>query len=207
MDRMDVETLAEQVRDGARLLADASRDSHGVGADLAIVRLAAHLNGLAAATMRASVERARGAGRTWQEIGDALGVTRQAAFQRFGNPIDPRTGVPMNASTRPGAAEHATQVIIDWIAGDYTAMSADFNEEVAGKASAELMAAALAQITGMVGGYQGMGEPVVRQWGDVTVADIPLRFEAGELNGRVSYDKDGKIAGVRALPPDSTGAA
>jgi hypothetical protein len=207
MDRVDVESLADQVRDGARLLADAAQGSDGVGADLTLVRLAADLNGLAAATLRASVERARAAGRTWQEIGDVLGVTRQAAFQRFGNPIDPRTGVPMNASTRPGAAEHATQVIIDWFAGDYTAMSADFNEEVASKATAELMAAALARITGMVGAYEGMGEPVVRQWGDITVVDIPLRFEAGELIGRVSYDKDAKIAGVRALTPNAPGAA
>ena len=207
MDRVDVGGLAEQVGTGARLLGQAVRGGHGVAADLDIVRLAADLNGLAAAALRASVERARADGRTWQEIGDVLGVTRQAAFQRFGNPIDPRTGVPMNASTRPGAAEHATQLITDWFAGDYAAMSADFNEEVASKASAEIMAAALAQVTGMVGAFEGMGEPVVRQWGDITVVDIPLRFEAGELNGRVSYDKGGKVAGVWALNPGTPGAA
>ena len=38
------------------------------------------------------------AGRTWQEIGDLLGVTRQAAFQRYGKPIDPRTGDVMSTS-------------------------------------------------------------------------------------------------------------
>jgi hypothetical protein len=170
-----------------------------VTADLALLRLAADLNGLVGATLRATVERARAQGRTWQEIGDVLGVTRQAAFQRFGNPIDPRTGVPMNASVRPRAAEHATQVIIDWFAGDYAHMSEDFNEEMATKASAERMVQAIARITGMVGAYEGMGEPVVRQWGDLTVVDIPLRFEAGELAGRVSYDKDGKVAGVFAV--------
>ena len=36
----------------------------------------------------------------------------------------------MSAAIRPGAAEHATQLVIDWIAGDYPAMSADFNAEV-----------------------------------------------------------------------------
>jgi hypothetical protein len=195
----DVAGLAERVGEGARLLGEAARDGHGVAADLSLLRLAADLNGLAAATLRASVERARATGRTWQEIGDVLGVTRQAAFQRFGNPIDPRTGVPMNASVRPGAAEHAIQVIVDWFAGDYTALSADFNEEMTTKASAESMAQAFAQITGMVGAYEGMGEPVVRQWGDLTVVDVPLRFEAGELVGRVSYGTDGKIAGVFAV--------
>ncbi len=45
--------------------------------------------------MRAAVQRARQAGHTWAEIGELLGTTRQAAFQRFGRPLDPRTGVPM----------------------------------------------------------------------------------------------------------------
>lgn len=201
MEGVDVAELAERVGVGARLLGEAARSGHGVAADLTLLRLAADLNGLAGAMLRASVERARAQGRTWQEIGEVLGVTRQAAFQRFGNPIDPRTGVPMNASVRTGAAEHATQVIIDWFAGDYAQMSADFNEEMASKASAERMAQAIARITGMVGAYEGMDEPVVRQWGDLTVVDIPLRFEAGELVGRVSYDRAGKVAGVFAVRP------
>jgi hypothetical protein len=205
VDRGELEGLADRVGAGARLLGEAVGGGHGVTSDLVALRLAADLNGLAAATLRASVERAREQGRTWQEIGDVLGVTRQAAFQRFGNPVDPRTGVPMNANVRSEAAEHATQLIIDWFAGDYAAMSRDFNEEMATKASAAQMADAFAQITGMVGAYEGMGDPVVRQWGDYTVVDIPLRFEAGELNGRVSYDQDGKVAGVFALPPDAPG--
>lgn len=34
--------------------------------------------------LRVAVRHARDAGATWEEIGDALGVTKQAAFQRFG---------------------------------------------------------------------------------------------------------------------------
>jgi hypothetical protein len=203
----DVAGLAEHVADGARLLAAAARSGpdtgHGVTSGLALVRMAAGLQKLADATLRGAVDEARAAGRTWQEIGDALGVTRQAAFQRFGHPIDPRTGKPMNTSIKPGAAEHATQLVIDWIAGDYPALSADFNAEVAEKASAEIMASAWATVIGMVGAYEGMGQPRVRQWGDYTVVDIPLSFEAGEMNARVAYDADGKVAGVHAVPPDA----
>lgn len=49
-------------------------------------RLGAKAARLAAAEkdLRASVQRARDEGATWQEIGDALGITRQAAQQRFG---------------------------------------------------------------------------------------------------------------------------
>ena len=39
----------------------------------------------AAQARRAIVDEARAAGYTWQEIGDALGVSRQAAHERFGS--------------------------------------------------------------------------------------------------------------------------
>ena len=35
--------------------------------------------------LRAAVDAARAAGDTWAAIGVALGITRQAAFQRFGS--------------------------------------------------------------------------------------------------------------------------
>jgi hypothetical protein len=44
--------------------------------------------------MQAAVQRARELGRTWAEVGQVLGMSRQAAFQRFGRPSDPRTGQP-----------------------------------------------------------------------------------------------------------------
>jgi hypothetical protein len=34
------------------------------------------------------VRQARGAGRSWTEIGEALGVSRQSAWQRFATPED-----------------------------------------------------------------------------------------------------------------------
>ena len=47
---------------------------------------------------------ARRAGATWQEIGDTLAVTRQAAFKRFGKPSTPRPArrpAPDRSSTPP----------------------------------------------------------------------------------------------------------
>jgi hypothetical protein len=41
--------------------------------------------------MRQAVQRARQAGHTWAEIGELLGTTRQAAFQRFGHSRSDRT--------------------------------------------------------------------------------------------------------------------
>src|SRR5215475_2527101 len=104
--------------------------------DLAAVRTAQELSALAAAALRLAVDQARSSGRTWQELGDVLGVTRQAAFQRFGHPVDPRTGQPMSDAIIPAAAERATQLLIDWIEGRYGQATADFNEIMAEKMSA-----------------------------------------------------------------------
>jgi hypothetical protein len=38
--------------------------------------------------LRANVARARQAGHSWQEIADALGVTKQSAWERFGSSQD-----------------------------------------------------------------------------------------------------------------------
>ena len=39
----------------------------------------------ATAALRSLVAEARGAGMSWQEVADALGVTRQSAHRRFSN--------------------------------------------------------------------------------------------------------------------------
>ena len=57
-------------------------------AGLAAVQVASELAAVSAAALRLSVDQARAAGHTWQELGDVLGVSRQAAFQRFGHPVD-----------------------------------------------------------------------------------------------------------------------
>ena len=97
------------------LLAEqASALAQAVGSPLAspgyldLVRRAQGLDDLAEQVLRLCVQQSRDAGHTWQEIGDLLGVTRQAAFQRFGKPIDPRTGQPMDKTVRMAdAAERA----------------------------------------------------------------------------------------------------
>ncbi len=53
------------------------------------VAAAVKLSDLAHQTLSELVAQARRMGYTWQQIGDVLGVTRQAAFQRFGQSEEP----------------------------------------------------------------------------------------------------------------------
>ncbi len=158
----------------------------------------------AAAALRLSVDLAREAGRTWQELGDVLGVSRQAAFQRFGHPVDPRTGQPMSNAMLPGAAEKATELMISWIEERYDDVLGELSEVTLEKlAQLGGLPGAWAMLAGTVGAYEGMGEAMARQSGDLTIVDIPMTFETGEMKGRVVYDKNGKVAGLFVLPAGS----
>jgi hypothetical protein len=79
------QSIVDNVRDGGTLLAD----------PLDAIGQAQHIARRAEEGLAGAVQRAREAGHTWAAIGQVLGTSRQAAFQRFGRPADPRTGKPM----------------------------------------------------------------------------------------------------------------
>jgi Protein of unknown function (DUF3887) len=149
--------------------------------------------------LREAVQLARESGHTWAEIGELLGTTRQAAFQRFGRPLDPRTGALMNALILPGATGRAAALFADLAEQRWEQACADFSPAVAEKLDAAKIAAVWAQVVGHAGAYQGMGEPVAHKAGDYTVVDVPLEFEAAAQTGRVSYDQAGQVAGLFIL--------
>ena len=194
----------------ARVLDAAQLAVEGVPADPALIPLIP-LTPLATVTavrslarvveegLREAVQNARDAGHTWAEIGELLGTTRQAAFQRFGRPLDPRTGAPMSDTILPDAAGRAATLLADVAEQRWAQATEGFNQRMAQALDPRRLAAAWAQVVGMAGEYQGMGEPVAHQAGDYTVVDVPLRFEAAEMNGRVSYDRAGQVAGLYFL--------
>lgn len=173
---------------------------------LDLVRRSHGVDALAEQVLKLSVQQCRDAGHTWQEIGDLLGVTRQAAFQRFGKPIDPRTGRPMDKTVHMAdAAERATGIVADVLEGRMDRARASFNAEVLEKFTDQVRGDALAQIAGLVGAFEGFGQaaPFVRRIGDHTVVDIPLRYEAGDMKARVAFDDDEKVAGLFVLAPET----
>jgi hypothetical protein len=154
--------------------------------------------------MQHAVQRAREAGHTWAEVGQVLGTTRQAAFQRFGRPADSPAGLPPARPVLPGAAERGGALFADMASGRWADVCRDFDEAVASKLDADGVAARWARLTAMIGRLEERGEPVAYQLQDITVVDVRLEFEAGERTGRVSYRRDGKVAGLFLLPPGLT---
>jgi hypothetical protein len=174
---------------------------------LALVRAAHDVQDRAEALMAAAVQQAREAGRTWQEIGEVLGVSRQAVFQRYGKPIDPRTGEAMNTSALPEADELARTVIDDLAHARWADVSARFDATMRDRLTDEGLAEAWAHIVGLAGAYESHGDTVAVRAGDFTTTNTPLAFEAGDFVARITFRDDRTLAGLYILNPDAAGGA
>jgi Protein of unknown function (DUF3887) len=191
--------VAVTVGDAARRLAAALTGS-GTGSSLAAVAAASELSAAANAALQEAVDRARAAGFSWREIGDVLDTTRQAAFQRFGRPVDPRTGKPMLRAVPHGTADRAIGLFTDIVEGRWEAATRDFTPTMLEHVDASRIADAYAQTISMVGAFERMGEPLAYPVSMGASVDIPLYFEAGEATGQVTFDRNGKVIGLFIRP-------
>jgi predicted nucleic acid-binding Zn ribbon protein len=183
-----------------RLVDELDNPSSPAGA----VAAARELSSAADAALQAAVDRARDAGQTWRDIGHALGTSRQAAFQRFGHPVDPRTGVTMVRTVPPSAAHRVTEFLDRFTAGLWEEVLEAFDEPMRQRHDSDRLASGWAQMIGMFGSYQAMGKVSPVPVGDGTIVDVLLRFEAGEAMVWVRFDGDGKVTGIRLHPPPPT---
>jgi hypothetical protein len=167
------------------------------------VAAARDLSAAAEAALQTAVDRARAAGQSWREIGDVLGTTRQAAFQRFGHPVDPSTGEPMSRAAAGDAVQWATEFLAAFTACEWEEVLGSFNDAMRERHDANLLARGWAHMIGMFGSYEGAGEVLPVPAGEAAMVDIRLDFEAGEAMLFIRFDRDGKVAGLR-LHPAST---
>ena len=193
------DVAVEVARATRRLLEELERPE---SSDVA-VGAARDLLAAADAALQAAVDRARSAGQSWRDIGDVLGTSRQAAFQRFGHPVDPHIGAPMNRTVPSGSIERVTDFVGSFTANRWTEVLGCFDGRMRERHDAERLASGWAQLTGMFGAYEGMGEVSPIAVGDATVVDVLLRFEAGEAMLWVRFDHAGRVSGLRQHPAPS----
>ena len=164
---------------------------------LEAVRAAREDQKRAEASMAAAIQQARAAGRTWQEIGDALGVSQQAVFQHYGKPIE---------DALPEAAELARTVIDDLARARWAEVRARFDATMRDGLTEDGLAGGWAQIAGSAGAYHSHGGTDAVRTGDFTTTNTPLKFENGEFVARISFRDDQTIAGLYILNPDAAAA-
>ncbi len=144
---------------------------------------------------RLLVAQARASGRTWQEIGELLAISRQAAQQRF--------------SQSAGDSEHrhlaarAAEVVAQVDAGAWDEVTADWDDVMRGELGMERLSQAWSAITASAGPLQTIGDSSVARRGPYRIADVPLIFEHGPMKARVVFNHEDKISGLFVLLPDA----
>ncbi|NEK85089.1 hypothetical protein GCU60_04830 [Blastococcus saxobsidens] len=168
----------------------------------------------ARADLQAAVARAHASGHTWSELGRVLGITRQAAFKRFGSPRDPRTGGTMRPATTTDDVAALTERVFRLVdAGDHDTLRTLMTEETAAVLTADLVLGTWARAvadTGNLMGCRGTGVELLDgtpvEAGETVLGSLVghtvLECEAGHWLGRVALDPERRIVGLLVVPPD-----
>lgn len=162
----------------------------------------------------------RAMGRSWANIGERLGVTRQAAFKRFGRVTDILTGEIMTARSIDHLTE-LTETFFTHVAGGQQALAMGMiHPTVRRELPWETISAAWNRCLTEYGSLERPSETFVTHPGGlapietlttlddgkmlgIAVGVTTLRQEAGEVMGRVAFDQDDAIVGVLYLPTDT----
>ncbi|RMB58830.1 hypothetical protein [Tessaracoccus antarcticus] len=167
----------------------------------------------ARAALQSSVDEAREQGQSWADIGEALGVTRQAAFKRFGRPHDPRTGVAMRNTTTASSVVALTERVFTLLdAGDHDAIAGLMSASAARTLTREVLlgtwAAAVAETGNLVACRDTraeLGDKTVLHPDEsvlgLSIGVTELQCEAGEWIGRLALDGEQRIVGLLVVAP------
>lgn len=200
----DRRLLAELLEHNSHLTTAALRrhekKSARQGSALGSLMVARTLEDISSDVLRVLVMDARGAGYTWQQIGEALHVTRQAAQQRFGGADDGADSVGRREAVGP--ARRALIAVDQWRQGRLESLRQGFDRSMADALSVEGLTQAWSQVEDLMGEVTSVGQPTVTSRGRYQVVDVPLVFQRGTMKARVTLDRKERICGLFILQPD-----
>lgn len=171
------------------------------------IGMAAELRALGDQVLRDSVERAQADHVPWQQIGDVLGISRQAAFQRFRNGDDPQGGSSMKSTNQNALIPRSEGVYHHLAQGDYPSVGQQMTFLVQRMLTEGKVMGVWSEATALSGALESLGESFVRPSGSSVVVETPLSFEAGDLVGRIAFNRRGKIVGMLLLRPEDAPSA
>lgn len=207
MSGLSLADLASLVEAGGEGAPPDSRD------EVMLIRHADALVRCSHARLSELVSTARARGVSWQAIGEALGVTRQAAFKRFGTKDE---GETMTEPTTD-LLDRTSNVFANLDAGDYEAVRAHMTyacgraltkRKLMGvrdqvRSDSGVLEACVDLTAQTADGSTTLGKFANRHLSNGAVVQATLRHEAGEWIGRVAYNGSGKITGILIAPPGS----
>jgi len=162
-----------------------------------------------------AVRKARAEGHTWAAIGETLGMSRQAAFKRFGEVLNPITG--KNIQGAPVSLEQIireTERVFTLISeGNTNELEALIHPDVRDQLSQAIIAETWNRVLADIGAMERFedthvvfpaGERIEEDTETLgTVVGVTLiHCEAGELMGRVAFDEERRIVGLFLVDPE-----
>lgn len=192
------------------LVARIERDSATRPDDISAIRDADELARRSRERLLELVRGAHDRGASWQSIGDALGVSRQAAFKRFGRQNEEE---PMSQQVID-LVDRTRGVFRDLDAGDYDAVRTHMTYTCARALSKRTLMRVWDGVVEDSGtleactdatvqtpdGATTVGKFLNRHLSTGAIVQTTLRHEAGEWIGRVAYNGTGKITGILIAP-------
>lgn len=179
--------------------------------EIALIRDADELARRSRERLHELVAAARERGTSWQSIGDALGVSRQAAFKRFSVQNE---GEPMSAQI-VNLLDRTSEVFQSLDAGDYESVRAHMTYTCTRALSKRKLMGVWNQVASESGRLEACSDSTVqtpdgstalskftnRHLNTGAIVQTTLQHEAGEWIGRVAYNGSGKITGILIAPP------
>lgn len=209
--RSPLERLAELLTAASELGPTPSSEASATKA----VELGIDIEQAAQAHLEHAVAIARARGVSWQSIGDTFGITRQAAFKRFGNTSAKSTGEETMTSPIIDLISRTENVFENLSKGDYGAVKELMTFTCSRVLTKKRVMDVWKQIEAETGQFESCsnttmqtadGKNVVAQklnqyLGGGLTGQTQLNHEAGEWLGRVAYNGAGKITGILIVHP------
>ncbi|TQJ30382.1 hypothetical protein [Microbacterium sp. SLBN-146] len=195
----------------ADLAARIELDSAAASDDITSIRDADELARRSRERLHELVRGAHARGVSWQSIGDALGVSRQAAFKRFGHQNE---GELMSQQVID-LVDRTSTVFQSLDAGDYDAVRTHMTYTCARALSKRTLMRVWSNVVEDSGTLEACTDATVQTPDGTTtvskflnrhlstgaIVQTTLRHEAGEWIGRIAYNGTGKITGILIAPP------
>ena len=195
-------------------LAQSVEDGESGGTEHAVrIRNAHELTRLADRRLHELVAEAHRSGTSWQAIGEALGVSRQAAFKRFG-----ADEVSDESASALDLVDRTTTLFEHLDAGDYAAVRALMSYACSRVLTKRRLMGTWQQVVDATGRLRACVEPLVqtpdgrttlerfanRHLSQGAIIQMTLEHERGEWIGRVAYNGSGKVTGILIAPVGTT---
>lgn len=103
----------------------------------------------------------------------------------------------------PNAVDMTRDVLADLIAGNWSAVTTRFDDQMKEGLDADTLAGVWAQVLEHGGELESTESPEALQVDDVTVTDTLMHFEKEDFVARLAFRADETIGGVYFLAPDA----